>query len=465
MQSTSGDINGSSGGGALLGRLRALSTLLERAKLASRAGITFDGKRDVFGSLGYKKTLKPDDYRARYRRNAIAARIVEAHPKSTWRGTAQLVEDEDPHTETEFEKAAAEFAKRTRMWSAFLRADILSGLGRFAVILIGAPGKLEDPLPESVEGKAVAFLSVFGEEDVDIKDIVDDPRDERFGEPKTYTFKRLSSARGSQSRTVHWSRVIHVADGVLDDPVYGTPRMERVWNLLDDLEKVTGGGAEAVWLNAHRGYVASIDKDLEMDEDDIKDLKDQVEEFAHQLRRTVGQRGIKLESLGSDVPQFGNPADAILTQIAGGVGIPKRVLTGSEMGELASSQDRRTWEEQVLDRRAQYAGPHIVRPLIDRLIQHKALPEPKQYEVSWPQIGELNDKERAAVANQWALVNQRHAQAKLPPVISVEEIRDRVLQLPPRPRSLDGGAPPGGSDDAGGGGAPGPGPSGGVDGG
>lgn len=36
-------------------------------------------------------------------------------------------------------------------------------------------------------------------------------------------------------------------------------------------------------------------------------------------------------------------------------------------------------------------------PFIDRLVDHGALPEPKHYDVLWPQIGELNAKERAAV--------------------------------------------------------------------
>ena len=87
---------------------------------------------------------------------------------------------------------------------------------------------------------------------------------------------------------------------------------------------------------------------------------------------------------------FSNPADAILTQIAGSKAIPKRILTGSEMGELASSQDRDNWKDQINGRQTGYAGPYIVRPLVDRLIKYGYLPTPKkgprEYEVRCPQI-------------------------------------------------------------------------------
>ena len=51
-------------------------------------------------------------------------------------------------------------------------------------------------------------------------------------------------------KKVHWSRIIHVTDGLLDDEFYGFPRLQRVWNKLDDLLKVVGGGSEAFWLLA-----------------------------------------------------------------------------------------------------------------------------------------------------------------------------------------------------------------------
>lgn len=309
---------------SILGSMRILSELMNREGIASRAGVTFGGKRDLYKALGYERRLKPKDYRWRYKRNAIAARIVEALPKATWRGTVKLTEDGNNEQNTEFEQATRDLA-RLKLWSTFVRADIVAGLCRY----IGARGELYTPLPELRSPDDVFFLSVLGEADINIDRFVEDPLDERFGLPLLYSSGRMSK-NIKDRRKIHWSRMIHVADGCLDDEVHGTPRMERSWNLLDDLEKVSGGGSEAFWLRAHQGYVANIDKDVKLSPEQLTDLHKQVEEFAHQLRRTVGQRGTKLTALGSDVARFGDQVEAILTQISGGSGIPKRVLTGSE---------------------------------------------------------------------------------------------------------------------------------------
>ena len=90
----------------MIAQIRALaSDLASRAGLASLAGLTFGGARDLYQALGYQRKLLPQDYRDRYKRNGIAARVVEAFPKATWRGGAELIEDEDPTETTDFEPA------------------------------------------------------------------------------------------------------------------------------------------------------------------------------------------------------------------------------------------------------------------------------------------------------------------------------------------------------------------------
>ena len=49
-------------------------------------------------------------------------------------------------------------------------------------------------------------------------------------------------------------------------------------------------------------------------------------------------------------------------------GVPYRILVGSEEAKLASSQDKRTWNERVQKRRDNYLTPMVVRPFVDRLI-------------------------------------------------------------------------------------------------
>ena len=185
---------------------------------------------------------------------------------------------------------------------------------------------------------------------------------------------------------------------------------------------------------------------LHLVHDDIRIAERQPEQSDHAaLRRFVefiavperiadpGAIGIEADdcALGSDVANFAQQADAIIKQIAGAKGMPMRVLTGSEAGELASSQDRDNWKDQVNGRQTSYAGPYIMRPLADRLIEFGFLPTPAEgaqaYQVRWPQTQVLTEEERHAGAKAWAETIVGGA-----PVFSADEIRDKWYQMDPQ---------------------------------
>lgn len=422
--------------GPSLADFRVMSDLLQRFKFSSRAGLTHEGRRDTYQVLGYATEVTLQMMRDRYERGGLAARVVEAFPKATWRGGGEIIEDDDPDVTTKFEKVVEDLSKRLSLWSVFLRADILSGLGQYSGILIGAPGELDTEL-KKVTADKIAYLAPYSQQELSIKTWDEDVQSPRFGLPVLYTLQRRSTptntgARVEFQRVVHWTRIVHVAEAMLDDPVYAQPRLLRVWNLLDDLDKITGAGAEAFWLRAHQGFVAEIDKDMEMDEAELKAVREHMEEFAHQIRRTIGARGVNVRAMGSDTANIGPNADAVITQIAGATEIPQRILTGSEMGELASTQDTANWNVRVLDRRKEFADPHVVRAFVDRLISLGAFPE-ADYEVVWPQMESMNEIEKANVASAWAAINAQYGGV----VITDAEIRQVIgkepLDAPPPP--------------------------------
>ncbi len=408
------------------------SDLTARAQLASIAGKTYKGKRDLYEVLGYARVLQPVDYRERYRRGDLSARIVEAFPKATWRGGAELIEDEDPEITTAFEEAWDDLNKRLSIWAVLQRADILAGLGWFSIILLGAPGPLDQPL-EKLSADNLLFLAPYGTEEVTIDTLEEKTDDPRFGLPLFYTIKRAGINKATINKRVHWTRVIHLADNILDDRVYGSPTLERVWNRLDDLDKVVGGGSEAFWARVHQGIITKFDPNVKVDKTTIDNVKEQVDEFIHGLRRMLTLRGVDVDALGSDVSNFSPQVTSVISIISGATGIPQRILLGSERGELASTQDKTNWDERVSDRRRDFAEP-VVRQMVDRFIDLGVLPEPDQYEVRWPDIEDLDDTQKAEVANSWSKLNSQAGGT----VVTPEEIRDRVLGLP----KLEEEAPP-----------------------
>ncbi len=427
-----------------------VGALLSRFQFLQRAGITFGGKRDLYEAFGYARELTPKDFRDRYARDGIAARVIDCYPKATWREGAYLQEDEDPKITTPFEQAWEDFDKRLGAWPMFERLDKLARLSTYAVLLIGAQdGNLEVELPKGKSPDQILFLSAFsgggglaevgatgeiGFVDATIRDFVTDPKDSRFGLPLTYQLRRIDATSPSLTRPVHWSRIIHVAEGLLDNDVFGIPQLQDVWNRFDDLDKVTGGGAEAFFQRANKGINLNLDKDVEMQEADAKKLASEVEDYIHGITRVLKTRAMTVQELGSDVANFSQPAEAIITQIAGAKGIPKRILLGSEMGKLASTQDSDNWNTQVQDRRSSYAGPRIVRPFLDRLITYGYFPAPKEYIIVWPEVSNLTETEKADGATKWATTNQTAGVT----VFTPEEIRDHWYQMDPlTPDQLD----------------------------
>jgi 2'-5' RNA ligase len=438
---------------ALITEWRALESniLLARQSWARAMGFTFDGARDTYKIFGYDNLISIQQYRAKYHRGGIAGRIVDALPNATWRGGMELIEDDGVEKYTPFEQAWIDLDKRLQIQARLLRADKLSQLSNYACLLIGTrDGNLDQELPQSKNDKSLIYLQPYlgggdpfggtsvdralsAGSDITIFDYDIDTKSPRFGLPQTYQLQRISTINETFNRFVHWTRIIHIAEGCLDDDVFGLPSLERVWNLIADLEKVTSGGAEAFWLRANQGFLINVDKDMALSptKDEMTALKDQVEAYKHNLDRWIRTRGVNVDVLGSDVANFQNPADAILTQIAGAKGIPKRILTGSEMGELASSQDRDNWADQIHGRQTQYAGPYIARQLADRLIQYGYLPTPAKgvdaYEVQWEHIQTLTETEKSAGAQAWATVNATSGMT----VFTDAEIRDKWYAMEP----------------------------------
>lgn len=437
----------------------AASVLMDRFRFFKQAGVTFGGRRDLYDILGYQRQLTFEDYRSRYYRDGIAKRIVEAYPMATWRGGVELFEDEDPKKDTAFEKAWKELEQKFGIWQKLQAVDILAGLSTYAVLLIGAPGEtLAEPLPKGKPSDLLYFQQFSGgggpsgdnarnlsqamNADCTIAEFDADAKSPRFGEPLFYQLKRTNLSSPMLQSKVHWTRVLHVAEGCLEDNVYGTPTLENVWNLLDDLAKVTGGGAEAFWLRANAGLHLDVDKTMQlaaapaaatatspaaMTQAQIDKLKDDAEDYANQMTRMLRTRGVTVTQLGSDVANFGQSADAILKQIGGSKGIPTRILTGSEMGTLASEQDAANFDSQVQDRRTGYAGPCIVRRLVDRLIEFNYLPTPEQYEIGWPVEENMDEAGKATFAVTLATVNKTQGAV----IFTDDEIRDMAFDLEP----------------------------------
>lgn len=383
------------------------SVLVERSRLAASLGKQFDGDRDLYKVLGYPKAIDFNAYLGAYKRGGIAKLIINRPAADTWRTQAAL-HDGDAIDGTDFLKQWQTLVKKRRVWSALAQVDRLAGIGRFGVLLFGfaGEGKLKDPVqPGSLAGpQSLLYLRAFHEGDVTVERLDEKANSERFGLPETYSIR--VSDHGTER--VHWSRVLHVAEDSTDD-VYGVPRLEAVYNYLEDLVKIIGGGAEATWKLMRKGFGLDVKPEYDMPADVEDDMQEQIEEMEHGLRRFMLTRGVTPFDLGSEVVDPTGLFNALIALIAGTTGIPQRRMLGSERGELASSQDEANWASIIEARREHFAEPGILRPFIDRLIWTGVLPAPAsgEYSVKWETLFTLTEGEEAKIAGDYTAALQR----------------------------------------------------------
>jgi len=444
--------NGTTHGHTPAWGLRAMSVVMDRLGLgAYRLGTMYSGKRVMDDVLGYKRTLTYRDFKAAYLRQDLAQRLMKVYPEACWAYPPAIEEDNEDATQTPFEAAWATLAQRLHVFATLQRTDLLANLGRFSVLLLGLanqPGDLSQPATPVRGPEDVLYLEPYSEEWAMVSQLEANPASPDFGKPLYY---QINMARGGdllalysgptvslpagQAR-VHASRVLHMAaDDLLDDEIYGVPWLEPLYDRLQDLYKVVGGSAEQLWRDAKRRIALETQPDFAGNPGTEAGIQDQVDEFMHNLRDWIGVEGVNVKELGGQAQDPSKHFEMLVDIICATRRIPKRIFLGSERGSLASEQDERNWKESVTARQQTVAEPRHLRPLIDRLIALQALPEPAQaYRVDWGNLLALAEKDRAAIAKDYATALQMYAgpgmgSAVVPPA----EFRRTYMGLPDVP--------------------------------
>ena len=367
---------------------------------------------DINYECRYPDDITIGNYKAMWDRNGVANRVVRLCPEETWTFEPTIYETEKSD-ETEFEKVWKELDKKRNLFHYLQRVDILSGIGQFGLLLLGInDGKnLVEPV-EGIDLKTgekqgdktyeLLYLKVFSQDVITVKAKELDVTSPRFGFPTIYTvdFQETAKVGDIQSKEIHWTRVIHVADNRETSETFGVPRMKPVYNRLLDVRKVLGGSAEMFWKGAFPGYSFETNADAGDVEIDVEGMKTQISDYMSGLQRYLAISGITAKSLTPQVEDPKSHLEVQMRNIAITLGIPYRIFLGTEEAHLASGQDVKVWNKRVLKRQVGYATPMIIRPFVDRLIAFGVLPEPKdkEYFVDWPDLNIPGEKEAADIA-------------------------------------------------------------------
>jgi len=380
----------------------------------------FDPRRDIDVECGHPQEILAVEYVRLFQRGDIAYRVVSLFPDESW-ATSPFVYEVEDEQETEFEKAWQALEQERKIFAVLQRADVVSGIGRFGIVLLGFDDGL--PLDQAVEDSAgvtrkLLFLRPLDESCVTIKMFESDITNPRYGQPTSYSIQFQDSAYSAgtlSSTNVHWSRVIHIADNRHNSEIFGAPRMEKVYNRLLDLRKIAGGSGEMFWKGGFPGLsleaVPTTDgSPVELDKEATQE---QMDAYMNGLQRYIATVGMQVRSLGVQVADPRPHMEIQIQLIAIALGVPWRLLMGSEVGQLASSQDSISWNRRIKRRREMYLDPYVIRELIDRLIAKGCLPVPKAetYLIDWEDLNSPSDDERATVAQKATAAMAQYVQS------------------------------------------------------
>ena len=357
--------------------------------------------RNYDWECGYPTNISADDYRKFYDRWGIATRAVQVWPEESWAVRPSILENED-NIETEFEKAIKDLDTKHGLFSMLNRIDILSGIGRYGVLLYGFGDNRKLHQIATAKKTELLYLRAFDESKITISKTETDSTSEHYGKPKLYQVK-MQSADGLNHTTVDIdaSRTTHIADNLETDEIFGVPRLQAIYNHVHDVRKIGGGSAEMFWKGGFPGLGINVDPQVDFENVtiDTDSMKDEIEKYSEGLKRYLILTGATASSLNPNVADPKGHFEVTLKLITIALGVPQRIFMGSEAAKLASIQDKRTWQSRVAKRQNLYLTPHVIRPVIDKFIEHGILPTPKDnYMVTWPDLEDPSESDQVKTA-------------------------------------------------------------------
>jgi len=349
-----------------------------REMLSQTLGKSFGGKRDIYEAAGFIKNPTFDNYYQKYKRG-LGGTIIDIMPKLCFSKFPEIYVN-DTLNET------VDNIFKNKLNFNLLKADKLSGINNFACIFLGFnDGNNIDT--EVINASELIYTSTYMESQIQIKTYETNTSSLRFGQPLIYSLI-------SDNRTfdVHYTRILHVAENPTLTSFLGTPRLERVLNNLDNIDKIIGAAGESYFKNFSSGMSFNMDPEAEITDTMMEKMTEEIDSFENGLSRFLKLRGVEPKKLDSDSVA---PTEYINTEIkliSGILEIPTRLLIGSENNKVSSITDDKNMENKVQNRRDQYLTPFLYKPMLQRLIDVNII-EDKEYEINWKQTNNLSESE------------------------------------------------------------------------
>lgn len=348
--------------------------------------------RNYWGAYGYPQYMDYQHYTSLYERMPLAKRAIDIYTTHTWNALPKLKADGVAIQEWEI------FARRTGLLQTLTRLDTLALLGRYSVLLLGY---FNSKYSETPRGQIVSLTPLSEER---IRFDIDNTN--KIVKYKMKQASRSGKVLKRKTVDVHTEKVVNVAYNTRDNRYIGTPHLAPVVNTLYDILKVSGASAEAAYLASRAMMTIKVNSSDDEGVTSAEELKAATEAVRKQVDGNSRAIGLapQLELTSSQQREIqGSIMDTLMKQLAAGVGVPYRVLLGTEEAKLAGEQDSIHFRESIEARRTNIIEPLILRPLIKKLMESNTIPNRDNYEIDW---GGAYEKSMQRYKEVYALLQQ-----------------------------------------------------------
>jgi len=304
-----------------------------------------------------------------------------------------------------------EILKKKGFFQAMERADRLNRIGSFSVLVIGVPDgeDLDQPLGSAKAGDFDSmYFHPYNYDGTTIVEWDTDPASPRFGLPEKYQVQITRNNNTSQTKdvnttayVVHWSRVVHMAEGALDSSIEGESSLEACWNALIDKDKVRGSSSESYYRNSRQKLALETVNGAQLDKSEaaVEALKQQVEDFQNGFGDTLRLSNMQANMLQPGLASPRDPFDVCVEEIAGTTGIPIRILTTKAGGNVVGHEDKASWNSLVHDRQDHECSVYLSRALTI-MSEAGLLDFPEDAEIEWEPVSALTETDEAEIMDK-----------------------------------------------------------------
>lgn len=385
------------------------------AEAYARQGL--DAKRgQAWCEYGYRENLTLNDYRQAWQRNAIGFGAVEKVLGKVWGTSPWVIEGEawDEATPlTAWEGMISNWAKRAGVWPMLEEADRMRMLGGYSYLLlrIADSRRMNQPVKRINNINAIVELVPVWADQLRPGRTETNPDSKDFGKVLMWQYDEPVD-HGVRTVDVHPDRVVTIGD-----PRYGIPFLRAGFNALTNIEKIEGGSGESFLKNASRQLHIDFDKDAK-----LRDIADAhgvpMSELGDVYNEVVAEMNIGNDNAlitqgataGLLTTTAADPRPSYETNIqsfSASVDMASKILIGNQTGERASTEDLKSFNARCQSDRIRHVGPKTVTPLINHLIELKALDAPaKGFTVMWDDLTEPTKVERMDMVKVMAETNQ-----------------------------------------------------------